>query len=326
MKNFTIKSCFFIICFLSTNFLLAQSKAILPQVEFIKINGDEVDHNGQKTVYLNNLNETFKVKLQGKNAGGTTCPVGMSFLSISFEQFNTLADKDKITYYEVPTDLDMEMYFGEEAQGGDGDADYVMVEGTDNNGWTSLESNYYELNVKPKAWGAFVIHFKLVMAADENWNDWAADPTSGPPDPIGEPSYVITVNVKQTPGTIKVYVKDQDNNYREDAIVQRFDANWNYISSKTTNSSGYVSWNDFAADENYHFKAYWDTPVLNDYELWDLETGVSVSAGGSETITLKRVMPYTIEYDIENSSGQQTGYSGDIVPLIPGILCHRKQM
>ena len=46
----------------------------------------------------------------------------------------------------------------------------------------------------------------------------------------------------QATGALKIYVKNEAGSYLSGAEVVRYDANWNYIDTKTTSSSGYVSW------------------------------------------------------------------------------------
>jgi hypothetical protein len=182
----------------------------IPNVDYISINGNIVNSSSTASVSLNNLSESFQIKLRGVNDGNDMAPANLSNLTLSFEQYTSASDKNLITINSSSSsDLSINKYFGTEAIGGDGYADYVLVEGTDNNGWTSGEGNNLYLDVKPKQWGQFVIEFRMGLPTDNTWTNFLHDPPGGycaycgegeiGIDPIKFISYWIIVNVIQIP-------------------------------------------------------------------------------------------------------------------------------
>ncbi len=180
----------------------------IPDVEYIQINGTDVPFSSTVDLTLNSLNDSFLIRLRGENDGTDMAPANLSNLTISFQQFTSSADKNLITINSsTNSDLTMTKYFGSEATGGDGYADYVMVEGTDNNGWDPNESNNIYLNVKPKDWGQFPIEFRMGLPTDNSWANFLHDPNGGycPScnestigiDPIKFVSYWIVLNINQ---------------------------------------------------------------------------------------------------------------------------------
>ena len=123
-----------------------------PDVEYIRINGTPVNSGATFDVYLDDLSETFELKIQGGNDGDDECPDNMSYLGTSFEQFTSSSDQTRINFGSKSSDISLTKVYGSTG-GGDGYANYVMVEGSDNDGWTSNETNYYNLTINPKQWG-----------------------------------------------------------------------------------------------------------------------------------------------------------------------------
>lgn len=183
----------------------------ISDVEYIQINGKTVNAGGSINVQLSSLSETFQVKLRGENDGSDTSPAGFNNLTMSFPQYTLNSDKDRITISgRTSSDLKVTKYFGSETYGCDADANYVMVESTDNNGWGTDESNNLYLDVQPKEWGSFEIYYRMGLATDESWDIFNYDPSGGcsPSDPnadcLGYASYKVTVNVIQSSPDIHV--------------------------------------------------------------------------------------------------------------------------
>ena len=179
-----------------------------PDVEYIEINGDQVAFGGTIDIELDNLNETFEIMLRGENDGSEEAYANINNLTLAFPQYTSSSDKDLISIDgSTSNDLDVGKYFGSEAQGGDQYADYIMVEGVDNNGWEPDESNKIYLDVKPKQWGDFYIEFRMGLPTDNSWNNFVHDPAGGycptcsesdpDIDPIKFYCYYIKVNVEQ---------------------------------------------------------------------------------------------------------------------------------
>lgn len=307
-------------------FTITEQSATLdcdPDIEYIKINGTTVNfNNGSIDVELNSLTDSFQVKLQGENDGEDDAPANLSNLTLAFPQLNTSANKNNVTKNSsTSSDLDIIKLFGNDANNGGGDqyADYVVVEGADNNGWQSGESNYIVLDVKPKIWGYFYIEFRMGLPTEDSWNNFNHDPSGGynpnwgssqqisdpEIDPLGFKCYYIKVNVTQASqnGNIKVYVKDMDNAaVGSGHTVERYNSSYIIIDEKTTNSSGYVEWSAIEAT-NYKFAAY----VNDNSSIWGGDcywgdTDGTVSAGSTSTVDITQFEPFVKTISVSGSS------------------------
>ena len=174
----------------------------VPDVEYIQINGQTVSSGGTINIELDNpSSDSFELYLRGEN-DGTDAAVNGSALNFSIEEFTSATYKNNINVYDNSSDLDVGEYFGYEAVGGDGYADYVMVEGSDDN-WSYNESNYMHATIQPGGTGSFHIHYKMALNKSASGQDWVIDPSSSSYlDCISEPSYQITVNVFLTVPTL----------------------------------------------------------------------------------------------------------------------------
>lgn len=209
---------------------------IVPDVEYIEINGIDVSNGNSVSIELDSNNQ-FEIKLRGENDGSDTVPPNLGGMHVSIEEFTNSYWKNNIEM-DSSTSNDLEghynEYFGSEANGGDGYANYVMVEAYDTDGWTSNESNNLYLNVNPGSLTQLHIHYRVMFSNNED--DWYFDPSSGNPGPIGDPTYEIIVNIvppddgNGTPGTatplnvVSSYQGDFEINPVGDIDWYRFDA------------------------------------------------------------------------------------------------------
>jgi len=191
-----------------------------PLVEQLEINGNPVDFGSTIDVQLENLDQTFEIRLKGKNDDQDMAPPDLSNLTLSFEQYTTVSDKNLVTVKtNTSQDLIVTKYFGN-TNGGDQFADYVLVEGQDHDGWEGGESNSIYLDVKPKQYGPFVIEFRMGLPTDDTWTNFIHDPPDGycpscnewtiGVDPIKFISYYVIVNILQPTPCLTVTPNNRD--------------------------------------------------------------------------------------------------------------------
>ncbi len=149
--NWLIRTC----CFLFTlvvilNFSFDLFAATQPDILSTKINGSSVGSSANITI---NPGESFTFYIEVENNGDDS-PAGYNNITISFPSLNSSTYKANVTYTSKSSDLTCTEYFGSEAGGGDGYADYVMIEAVDNDGWDgsdylSAENNDITLSITP---------------------------------------------------------------------------------------------------------------------------------------------------------------------------------
>jgi len=201
----------------------------LPDIEDIRIDGSDVVFGTSINVELTDLNQTFEIKLDGENDGTEAAPLDISNLTIAFPQYTSDNDKNLITINSnTSSDLIADKYYGSEALGGDQYADYIVVEGADNDGWQPGESNSLYLDVQPKQWGDFYIEFRMGLPTDNSWNNFIHDPSGGycptcsendpDIDPIKFHCYYIKVKVIQS-GTQDIDVEPMSLTFQEQELT-----------------------------------------------------------------------------------------------------------
>jgi hypothetical protein len=112
----------------------------------------------------------------------------------------------------------------------------------------------------------------------------------------------------QATGALKIYVKNEAGSYLSGAEVVRYDANWNYIDTKTTSSSGYVSWSGINTG-TYIYEVYYTG------EFWGggKET---VSSGSTTTKYFQKYTPYVYSVSIKDVNGNAK------TTFAPGEMVH----
>lgn len=154
----------------------------IPEIQNIYINGSSVSSGSTIDVVLNNLNETFEIKLKGKNIGTNDSPSGYNNLTLAFPQFNSSNDLSNVTLDQSSSssDLDLIKAYGT-VGGGDQYAQYVICEATDvgASGWEAGENNYFYLDVSPKLAGSFIIEYRMGIGTDASYSNYEFDPSSG---------------------------------------------------------------------------------------------------------------------------------------------------
>jgi sulfatase modifying factor 1 len=176
-----------------------------PSITDPSVNGTSVSAGGSVNVEMASLS-TFNFSLTAKNSGDFS-PGPYNNISVSFPQLDAPGDTGRVTYSSKPSDLNYNEFLGF-VPGGDGNAEYVLVEFQDTDGWQTNESNSVVLSVQPKAYGAFYVQYRVNMSSQSNWDTgWTNCPSSSAySDCLGPGYYVyrITVNIVQpnTPPTI----------------------------------------------------------------------------------------------------------------------------
>ncbi|MCF8262747.1 MAG: T9SS type A sorting domain-containing protein [Melioribacteraceae bacterium] len=155
------------------------------------------------------------LEIKVKNEGDDS-PAGFNNISVSFPEFSNSSDMHNVGDASgTSSDLEYHEYIGG-GLGGDGYAEYVVIEANDNDGWDGGsiwgETNTLVLSITPKRFGEFPILFRTAGSTQESWQDgWTYNPTSGFTDPLGFEAYKITLDIIQTevPNEIDVtfYVK-----------------------------------------------------------------------------------------------------------------------
>jgi len=154
MKNFYSVILPFLIL---PGFILAQTG---PDFDWVRVNDETVSLNGSISVELA-LGQTFSLKARVSNVGDDS-PAGYNNITYSFPQFTGSSHIANVANgLGTDTDLQYTEYWGS-GVGGDGYADYVMVEAVDTDGWDGSdnffdEENEFEVNIQPLDYGIFDI-------------------------------------------------------------------------------------------------------------------------------------------------------------------------
>ncbi len=185
------------IALLSLSYLILFStpvfSAVNPNFKGITINGSSVSANSFIDLPMTSLT-SFQVGVTYSNGGLTSSKV--NGLTISFPDWTSSGYKSYVSYnYNSASEFDATygVYFGSEAGGGDGYANYVMVEASDPD-WNYLENNELVVNVTPTSYGQFRIYFRCAMGGAD-WSNTVYDPTSGVTDCLGYYSYYLYINI-----------------------------------------------------------------------------------------------------------------------------------
>jgi len=319
-----MKKIYFILAlvFLTASAFAQGNLNCVPDILDIQINGQTVEFGGSINIELNSLDETFQIRLRGKNVGTDNCPSPYNNLTLSFVQFNSSGDKSRISFSNyTDTDLDEGLYFGSEAGGGDAYADYVMYEAVDNNYWQAGELNAVFLNVQPKNWGEFVIKFRMGLGTDESYANFNYDPSGGyignddpnsSGDCLGFESYKITVNVEQTPqtGDLNVKVKNIDGTSTpypaDNGRVQLYDNTSSWVATDYTDSEGNAFFSQIEEGSGYYYKVYHnpdDPENIFGEEYWGKKENITIYGNTTNYSEFTRNMPYGEEIKVY-SDGQ----------------------
>lgn len=198
---------FIAILLISISKLLAQAQ---PDFDWVKINGQTVNWNSTTTIEMT-TNETFSLKTRVSNTGDDS-PAYYNNITYSFPQFTSSSNKDRVSNGSgTDSDLDYAEYWGDEAQGGDGYANYVMVEVCDNDGWDGSdwgndEENEFEVNINPLDYGYFTIYIRAWANNIESWDGGTYEPSSSNYyDCLNLPAYKIRVYVRELQDIIDCY-------------------------------------------------------------------------------------------------------------------------
>jgi len=205
-----------------------QSLNVIPEVSYIQVNNTAVGPGGSITVMLNNLQESFEVRLRCSNTGTEMSPASFNNITMSFPQLSNSQDHSHISISSGSSgDLTINSFYGcceinegWPIGGGDQYADYCMIEAADNSGWASGESNTLIADITPKQWGSFKINFRMALA-DSSWARCVYDPVQGYPassnsDCLNYECYSIIINVIENPNPpmpAKVEIREVTVNY-----------------------------------------------------------------------------------------------------------------
>ncbi|APF20287.1 Sulphatase-modifying factor protein [Caldithrix abyssi DSM 13497] len=314
--------------FVTTTYLFGQGYLdCIPDVLDIQVDGQLVDFGSSIDVELNTLDETFQIRLRGKNIGTDNNPAPYNNLTMSFVQFNSSSDKDRISFTTyTSSDLDESLYFGSEAGGGDQYADYVMYEAVDNDSWQAGELNAVFINVKPKNWGEFVIKFRMGLGTDESYSNFNYDPSggyigdddpNGAGDCLGFESYEITVNIIQAPqyGDLTVEVKNIDGTSTpypgDNGRVQLYNSE-TLVASDNTDANGNAYFSNIEEGSGYYYKVYHTPDDPNNIfgeEYWGKEENVTIYGNTTNYSEFTRNMPYGQDIKVYKNGEDVTGQS-----------------
>ena len=252
----------------------------VPLIEYIFVNNQNISFGNTVNISLDNLEDGFEIQLWATNIGEDNCPGGYNNLTLAFPQYTSESDKFLITPTAYGTGFSVDEYFGDEAQGGDQDADYVMVEGIDNDGWPSSGVNYITAIVQPKEWGEFVIEFRMGLGTDNSYDNFNYDPAGGycstcgvnqqltdpTIDPIGFHCYYVTVNITSNIGTVQINSPNGGEVWEANTLQQ---ISWEYSGNITAIDLQYTT-------DNGNSWQYIDSPPVGDQVYdWTLPEGVN---------------------------------------------------
>ncbi len=177
-----------------------------PYVDTVKINGESVSvGNHSATVQLENLSDGFTFEVNAGNQGDSS-PAWYNGITMSFPEFTSSGDTGRVSCQSRSSDLSYREYLGS-VPGGDGYANYVMVESCDTDGWdgdtwyTWDEENYLRVEIQPERYGTFDIYYRVAMSDRQDWDyGWNRAPSSSAyVDCISFPAYRYRINIERPP-------------------------------------------------------------------------------------------------------------------------------
>jgi len=135
------------------------------------------------------------------------------------------------------------------------------------------------------------------------------------------PGGIVCGNKTIDTGTIEIFIKDQNDNYRSGIEIIRYNSLWQKVDSKITDSNFKAGWSGLSLGEIYHFEAYNSSEIVPYSEYWGSVENLTVTGSNTQTAIIKRVMPYSYEvriFDINNNSSAEFN-PGDTVKIIIDI-------
>ncbi|MBI4776772.1 MAG: hypothetical protein HY788_21760 [Deltaproteobacteria bacterium] len=177
-------------------FSLNVMAAAYPYMESISINGYALSEGGSITVEGFEVGDTIKLRIGVRNTGDQPSPPAYNNITVSFPSYTSSGDVTRVAVDSVNTSLNLNYseYYGS-GLGGDGYAEYVMVESVSLNTWQVDEDRYLELYIEPDDYGTFVINYRAAMSDQRSWTSgWSFNPPSGVvTDCLSFPTYTISV-------------------------------------------------------------------------------------------------------------------------------------
>ncbi|MDF1553747.1 MAG: hypothetical protein P1P84_11825, partial [Deferrisomatales bacterium] len=198
MSKFSCQSIIVLVSIIVAGSTLAATN---PDVLSVNVNGTNLSSGESITLDGFVLGSTFRFKIVTENNGDDSPPL-YNNITLSFPQFTSSSDKSRVSLYSKSSDLVAAELFGSEAGGGDGYANYVMVEAQSTDVWDGsdlwppgAENETLEVTLQPKAYGSFYVYYRVAMSNQESWTSgWTYEPSSGGYlDCLGFSSYRITV-------------------------------------------------------------------------------------------------------------------------------------
>lgn len=178
-----------------------------PHIKFVKLNDSRVNHGD--TIVINDfeigVGNTITFEIEAENRGNDS-PSPFNNITVSFPQFEFQNDKHLVDVEEKSSDLNYNEFIGNEPGGGDGIAEFLLVESQSTNTWEGgagffniAEDENLKLTIQPKSLGLFEIRYRVGMGAIEDWNNqWTHLPATSPTnDSIGLPVFKITVDLRK---------------------------------------------------------------------------------------------------------------------------------
>ena len=170
-----------------------------PRIEYVQVDRTSVPVNGSIDVPLTQ-GQSFQIRIRVDNPGDDS-PGEYHCITLGSPQFSSLSDKGRVRYAYLDSDMKYGEYYGLEATGGSGEAEYVLVEATERPGqvWDGgfwSEKNSLEVEVTPKSYGPFDVYYRVAMSEQESWKyGWTHLPfSSSYLDALGYPASRLSVN------------------------------------------------------------------------------------------------------------------------------------
>jgi len=245
-----------------------------------------VDSDGTSTTIQRAAPRLSAVSLEDKGDGDGTFLVGET-VNISPEIRNDDAAWPVRVQIEVDTD-------------NDGSAETSVTRGGQSTTIGTGEYGYYGYDFEPSSAGT-----KQVRVVTEAYiaGRWTSTDHS---------EWTKSFTVESNTGSLVVTGVDQDENSVQNAEIILYDSNWNEIASKTTGSSGGVSWDSLATGE-YKLELYGPEGAF-----WG---GNAVDLGiDGESTTIHRTAPYLSEVSLEDlSNGDGSFAVGETINIAPKV-------
>ncbi|MFC1556338.1 choice-of-anchor D domain-containing protein, partial [candidate division KSB1 bacterium] len=260
------------------------------------------------------MSEYFYVTVTARNSGDGEADWGG--ISISFPEI--YSENGNEAAVEVLESYGLSTEFHQKGDNIDRDgtwapADYLLVEGSKDNGWKPGEERTLKLKVTPKIKQEYTVNIRFALASNNFDRIWR-DPDSGTKDE--QQKYHVEqyiVDVLGGKGDIQIIAKDHKGQTAPSGTeLQLFEyvSENNPLIEYTSLGRGY--YDDIEATKYEELRVYKSTPNLSRKEYWGSLYDITVYPGNTsaDNIQVFRTMPYgediyskssTAPYELKNS-------------------------